>query len=127
MHVHMQLCIKYYCQFNTLEYVMTTSVAVQIILPEFTCAFSECKNITFYCITGDIEWLNPANVLINATITNRIHSKKLLLYAHIYACLHAKYVYHFSFCLHRLRKRGDQGGHGPSKNLMLSIGIQFLQ
>ena len=68
---------------------MTTSVAVQIIPPELTCAISECKNATFHCGFGDIEWLNPANVLINATITNRIHSKKLLLYAHIYVCIHA--------------------------------------
>ena len=28
---------------------------------------------------------------------------------------------------HRRRKRGGQGGHGPSEILRLSIGIQFLQ
>ena len=52
---------------------MTPSVAVEIIPPKLTCTIPECKNVTFRCTFGDIEWLNPADVVINDTVTNRIH------------------------------------------------------
>ena len=66
---------------------MTTSVAVEIIPPKLACTIPECENVTFYCISGDIEWLNPADVLIDDTVTNRIYGKKLRTLICTYICL----------------------------------------
>ena len=53
------------------------------------------------------------------------------LYVCVYICMcmyALAFMHNYMYaCIHRQRKRGGQGGHGPSEILRLSIGIQFLQ
>ena len=45
-----------------------------------TCVVSEsdCSSVTINCqAREEIEWLNPNNVVINSTETDRIHSKNI--------------------------------------------------
>ena len=69
-----------------LEFVFNPRILVvdnQEVGSVITCIIPECDTTTLSCLLSrglseeDIEWLNPSNVVINSTSTNRIYSKKL--------------------------------------------------
>ena len=71
----------------SLEIVFNTKILVvdnQEVGSEITCIIPECNSIILPCglYGNNIEWLNPNNVVINFTSTNRMHSKKLLYYSY---------------------------------------------
>ena len=63
--------------------MLTTSLAVRIAVDgsALTCVISEseCSSVTIYCEGEEVEWLNPNNVVINYTTTERIYSKNIKL------------------------------------------------